>query len=491
MDRLACVNVAAFPLQVLLQAQPAWVRFPVAVVEDDRPQALVLCVNERARRLGVRVGQRYATALALAKDLQAGTIAQLRIDQRVHALVDCLRRYSPHVEPSAETPGVFWLDARGLNRLYPSLQDWAQAVRLALQRAGVTATIAVGFTRFGTYALAKHHRGTTVCTDAVEERAAVQRVPLGDVDLDPDVRERLLALGVETVGQFLRLPGDGIRQRFGEAAHALYQLAAGHRWAPLVPVPADEHQARQIHFEASEIHAERLLFVVKRLLDSLLAALARQAHAVVELVLWMKLDDRTTRTEHVRPAASTLDAAQLLVLVRLRLDTLRLTAGIVTLRVMAETCPATAHQCRLFSHHARRDPDAATQAFARLRAEFHERVVVRARLCDAHLPAAQFAWEPLEQMPERTAPRVETTRPLVRRMYTNPVPLPAGSEDPVYVRRAGPLDPPRLGPYILSGGWWGGGVRRDYYFRPTDGGALQWVYYDHRKQRVFLQGCVE
>ena len=401
MDRLACVSIAALPLQLLLQAEPEWLNHPAVVVEDDRPQAPVLFLNERARAFGVRTGQRYATALALTSDLRAGTMSQLKIDRRVHALADCLRRYSPHVEPSTETPGVFWLDAQGLNRLYPSLHDWAQAVRLALQRAGFRATIAVGFTRFGVYALAKYHQGTTVCADA------------------------------------------------------------------------------------AEIHTERLIFIVKRLLDALLASLVRQAQAVVELELWMKLDDRTTRTERVRPAAPTIDAAQLLVLMRLRLDAIRLPAGIVTLRVAAETCPAGAQQRHLFALQGRRDPEAATQAFARLRAEFHDQVVVRARMCDAHLPSAQFEWEPLERMPAHAAGRVVAARPLVRRIYATPVPV------------SMPIPDQGAGPYILSGGWWGGGVRRDYYFATAAtgisgaAGSLRWMYYDHRKRRVFLQGSVE
>ena len=383
MDRLACVDLAAFPLQLLLQAEPAWAQLPAAVIEDDKPQALVLYANTRARRLGVRPGQRYATALTIARDLQAGTVSRTEIDRRVTQLADRLRRYSPHVEPSHDTPGVFWLDAQGLGRLYPSLHAWAQAVRLDLQRAGMRATVAIGFTRFGSYALARFHQGTTVCEDAGEERVAVQRVPLACVDLEPEVRERLLTLGIQTVGEFLRLPADGIRQRFGAATDTLYQLAAGHRWAPLVPAPAEEPQERLAHFDAPEARADRLIFVVKRLLDSLLTALVHRAHAVVELVLWMKLDDRSTRTERVRPAASTLDAAQLLALVRLRLDALRLPAGLVTLRLAATTCPATPEQRRLFPHDARRDPELADRAFARLRAEFGDRSVVVPRLGNA------------------------------------------------------------------------------------------------------------
>ena len=47
------------------------------------------------------------------------------------------------------------------------------------------------------------------------------------------------------------------------------------------------------------------------------------------------------------------------------------------------------------------------------------------------------------------------------------------------------------GPYILAGGWWGGGVERDYYFLPVDNEGLWWVYFDHRARRLFLQGWVE
>jgi protein ImuB len=318
-----------------------------------------------------------------------------------------------------------------------------------------------------------------VCTDEQEERNAVERIPLSNVDLEPDVQERLEALGVATVGDFLRLPADGLRQRFGASTEALHQLASGHRWAPLVPAPADDPQEREVHFDAPEIHTDRVIFIVKRLLDSLVSALAARALVVAELVVWMKLDNRTDRTEHVRPAAPTLDAVQLLALVRLRLDAIHLAAGIVTLRITAAASPATTDVRWLFPPHARRDSALADQALARVRAEFGEQSVVRARLGNGHLPASQFGWEPLARVPLRSSPQVVAMRPLVRRMFGNPLPLAS-----FRLERS-------IGPYIVSGGWWGGNVRRDYYFAPAADGNLWWVYYDHRRRRFFLQGCVE
>ncbi|MFB3820091.1 MAG: DNA polymerase Y family protein, partial [Candidatus Methylomirabilales bacterium] len=71
MDRLACIDLPAFPLQLLLQDHPEWRGLPAAVVAEDKPQAALLWVNEHARRAGILPGQRYAAALSLALDLRA------------------------------------------------------------------------------------------------------------------------------------------------------------------------------------------------------------------------------------------------------------------------------------------------------------------------------------------------------------------------------------------------------------------------------------
>lgn len=483
MDRLACVNVTALPLQILLRDHPAWANLPVAVVEEDRPQAFVLYLNARARKAGVRLGQRYAVALTFARDLQAAAISSSQIAESVHVLADRLRRYSPSVEPASDMPGIFWLDARGLERLHPSLSVWADAVRADLQSASMGASIAVGFSRFGAYALAISHRGVVVCESAVREHEQVQRVSLGRLNLPPGVREPLCKLGIATVGDFLRLPSDGIKMRFGAEVDSLYQLAAGYRWAPLLPLPADEVHENFVNFDAPESNSERLIFTIKRLLDELVATLDRHL-AIAEIALQMKLDDWSTRVERVRSAAPTRDVPQLLALIYIRLNAIQLSAGIVTLRVTAGACAVTVDQQQLFQER-RRDAEAANQALAKIRAECGEHGVVYAGLCNAHLPSARFAWKPMVQVPAHSKPSVIALRPLVRRIYTHPLSLPGNIPG-----LAVPEDC-MSGPYVLSGGWWAkGGTHRDYYFFENSG-HLWWAYYDRRRKGFFLQGQVE
>ena len=107
---------------------------------------------------------------------------------------------------------------------------------------------------------------------------------------------------------------------------------------------------------------------------------------------------------------------------------------------------------------------------------------MRAVIRDAHLPSARFTWEPLTHVPDHAAPRIVTMRPLVRRILATPVL--ASAE---WQRARANL----TGAYVIAGGWWSGGVRREYFFVRTSDGALLWVYFDHRRQQFFLQGTVE
>jgi protein ImuB len=493
--RLACVDLPAFPLQILLKAHPEWRGLPVTVLAEEKAQAPLLWVNEAGWRLGVRPGQRYAAALSLTRDLRAGTVSGDSVAAEVAAITAGLRSYTPEVEPAAGVPGLFWLDASGLERIHPSLETWARRIRRDLHERSFVSSVVVGFTRFGTYAVARGRRGTAVFAVPRDEEEAARAVRLERLELAPDVREALGKLGVRTVGDFVALPPTELRQRFGEEVYRLHRLARGDLWSPLQPLPPEPLRETHDELPAPDANSVRLLFRIKRLLDDALAELAARGEALVEVGLGLRLDRGGWRRESLRTAAPTLDAAQVLDLIRLRLDVVRLSSPAVELSLTLGVVPATTDQLRLFEEQqSRRDLAAAGRAFARLRAEMGEGAVVRARLRDAHLPGARFAWEPLE-VAVLPHPRPVTPRPLVRRIFGPPRALPPRPrhEPDGWLLRGEDHGPVSrfIGPYLLSGGWWGGEVRRDYYYAQMRRGDVLWVYYDRRRRRWFLEGQVE
>ncbi|MBI4609404.1 MAG: DNA polymerase Y family protein [Candidatus Rokubacteria bacterium] len=495
MDRLACVSFPAFPLQLLLRRQPEWAAHPAAVLAEDKPQGPILWVNERARRAGVLSGLRYAAGLSLAPDLRAGVVPPVEIEREVAALTERLRGFTPAVEPSEDEPGVFWLDASGLDRLYPSLGAWARSIHADLTGAGFHATVVVGFTRFGTCAVAKALEGTVVFNDLAQERAAARGVPLDRLELDPDFRDTLAKLGVKTVGALLSLPAGGLLERFGPEAYRVHRLAAGELWAPLQPLPAEEPIRQTLALDDPEADLARLIFLTKRLLHPLLATLVVRGEALAELALRLALDETGWREEQIRPAAPTLEVVQLLDLVRLRLETVGLSAGVVGIELTARGVPASREQLRFFAEQPRRDLDAANRALARLRAEFGDEAVVRARLTDGHFPEAGFVWEPVVEI-ALPRPRSVPPRTLVRRILVTPIPLPARprelrSEGWLVRGREDGLVTRLHGPYVISGGWWQREAHREYYFAETRRGDLLWIYYDRPRRKWFLHGMVE
>lgn len=497
MDRMACVELPAFPLQILLKQHPDWAGLPVVAVDRDKPQGVILWVNKQARAARIRTGMRYSAGLSLVRTLHAGEVSSTAIEKGLAVLVDRLRRFSPEVEPCPDEPGVFWLNASGLSHLYASPRQWANEIKTALQASGFRASIAVGFSRFGTYAIAKTvvaGAAVAVVRNQTRERVLVGQVLLEQLRINPSLLDSLQKLGVRTVRAFLKLPATGIYRRFGLEAQRLHQLAAGDLWVPFQPLRIKAPLVQRLDLDDPEADVSRLLFSIKRLLNRLLVMISARYEMLTELTLHLRLDRAGRQTEQIRPAGPTVDITQLMNLIRLRFEALVLKAGVIEIRVTARVARCKMLQQGLFVEHPRRDFVAANRALARIRAEFGDEVVVQARLTEAHLPEARFVWEPVGAIvcPE---PRDVTCRPMVRRIHTHPIPLPPRPrhEPDGWLVRGGVTGHVRelTGPYLVSGGWWRSSVHREYYFAQMRDGDVLWIYYDRHRRRWCWQGQVE
>ncbi len=514
--RVACLDLPAFPLQLVWRQQPAWRTHPVVVIDRDRPHGEVLWACERARASGIQIGHRYSHALALCSGLRAQVVPASQIAEATTELRTVLKQFSPSVEPG--DPGTFWLDGEGLDRIFPDPvtgpdgdgprgRAWGQAIGRALATLGYRGAIVVGFSRFATYALARATRGVTVSASDAEERAAASAVPLARLELDPKLREALARLGVTRVGALVRLPAGGILERFGRDAHRLYQLAAGEAWDPLVPVAPPEAADERVLLDDDEDSIESLVFVSKAPIDRLLERLAARGRALTALHLELSLKHAvgqiSLRADCIKPAQPTLDSRVLLRLVHLRLTGMPPVAPVNAVRVWAEDVAATSEQLSLFSrladHRRRRDLRLADEALARLRAELGDRAVVRAELRDSHVPEASFGWQPLHHL-AAARPRVPGARglapPLVRRVFAGPQQIasraPSTRDDGWLLSGLEHGAVLRIqGPYVLTGGWWDAPMHREYHFAELKHGETLWVYFDRPQRHWFWQGGVE
>lgn len=495
MDRTACVNLPVFTVQLLLRRHSDWKNLPVAVVDADKPQGTILQVNNRARSYRILPGMRYAAGLALDGNLRAAVVSEKEVKNTITSLSNRLRSFSPRVEPAADEPGVFWLDARGLRRLYGSLETWARRIRADMKHNGFYASVVVGFNRFGSYAMAKARSGILVQKSPHEEQVAAKHVPIDRLAVEPNTRDLLEKLGITTVGQFINLPSSGIIKRFGKKAHHLHQLASGVLHRSLQSENPRPVAMKRLVLDHPEIDIGRIMAVIKRLLNSLLKMLANRGHSLTEVQVWFRFDRIGEHMESIRPAAPTLDARQLLDLIRLRLHAVkRLSDGVVETKLVAKSVVTEPEQLHMLEIRPKRDLAAANRALASVRAELGDQAVVRAKLREGHLPEGRFFWETFDSLPT-PKPRSRKNFNLIRRIYNKPTPL-TSHPDWNGDKQLFPVSQPGLtenlfGPYIISGGWWKRLVHREYYFVETQPGDLQWFYFDQIRKKWFLQGRVE
>ena len=425
MRRLACLDIPALPLQLMLVSRPAWRALPAAVVDEDRPQGTLSHVNLAARRLGVLPGQRYATALGLCRELRAGVMLPAHVGDAVARLGETLRAFTPELEAAPDEPGVFWLDAAGLVGLFPSLERWGEEVLGALAQAGLRAALVVAFSRFGGYALARDLGARLEPSEAPggegaldrprvlgsleDERRLVARVPLDHLQLKASARERLQRLGINTVGALGALPWAGLMRRYGPEVARLHRLIHGEDTTPFTGEAPPQRFLERRDLDHPEADATRLLFHLKSMLDAQLPSLRAADREVAGLVVGFGPEPRlpaapvSFEPHALRPAAPTLEAALLLELVRLRLEHLDtkggLRAGVVALTLELLPTPAAHAQGQLFRASPHQDTALAATALARVRAELGEEAVGRFAMREAHLPRASFGFEPLQDAP--------------------------------------------------------------------------------------------
>jgi protein ImuB len=516
--RIACIDVPALPLQILRRDRPEWAGLPIAVVEDDRPQAKVQWVSRSAQQLGIRVGMRYAAALGISRELRAAPIAAARMAEVRAQLAGALHRCSPRVEPDAERPGVIWIDPSGMVSLFGSYERWAQSIAGELVAHDLFGAVVVGFVRMRCWAIARSRRDAFVVASEDEERRLAGRVAIARLDVPPELDAALEVLGLRTLDDLLALAPGELSVRFGPEAARLHALFAGALPTPMSPLVPTQPIAIEAELDPPDDDHARLLFCAKGALHALMIALGHRRLALAALRVTLALERGLTHVEELRPARATRDAAMVLELLRLRLANVSLPERVARLHLEAEPAPPDGAQLSLLEGARRRDPDAASRGLARLRAAFGDAAVTRAQLADDWLPERQFRWEPVSTiaLPRRARREEEIVRgdpppappaaregredaaregredprvpPLVRRLFPSPRALAPDREGrPI-------CDPPiaaMSGPYRLESGWWAQSAIRDYWYAERADGALLWLYRDTALDRWFVQGIVD
>ena len=185
-------------------------------------------VDPAARSLGLEPGLALADARARVPMLEAIE----RDEAGDHAWLECIAdgciRYTPMV--ALDPPNGVILDVAGCAHLFGGEARLVEDVEARMARLGMTLRHAFASTPGAAHALARYR-----ALPVKDEAAAIKRLPVAALGLEPEATQGLLRSGLKTVGDVAARPMATIAARFGgEATQALRHLL-GETGKPIKP----------------------------------------------------------------------------------------------------------------------------------------------------------------------------------------------------------------------------------------------------------------
>jgi protein ImuB len=269
------------------------------------------------------------------------------------------------------------------------------------------------------------------------------------------------SLGVNTVGELLQLPREGLAQRCGAHVAGDLERALGTLPEPRSFFAPPPRFAAGLELPAPVIHAEALLFGARRLLVQLEGLLTARQAGIRGFALKLTHADAPESIVQVGLASLARDAERLAQLLRERLGSLTLAEPVEAMRLEAgDFASLPGRSGGMFGDAAGEAEDWARLA-ERLRARLGHDAVCGLTTHPDHRP--EHAWRRVE--PGEWDPHE----------FEAPGPRPAWLLEP---RKLNEGEFAALaGPERIESGWWDGDeAKRDYFVARLPNASLAWVY---------------
>jgi protein ImuB len=462
---------------------------PIVVVDDHQR---IVDADPRAQEAGVRPGMTLGAALAAAPDIEPRARDAARERELMQHLAGLAAQFTPQV--SIEPPDGLLLEIKSSITLFGGLRELCRRVRDTcradawLTRIGAAPHFTLAPTALAAL-LAARAAARCFITDPAVLPARLKPLPLTVLRWPEEHNARLVAMGVRTLGELLRLPRAGFARRFGPGLLADLDRLLGRRADPRARLAPRERYRGALDLDHEIEDHERILQALAPLFAQLERFLQSRQRGVTALQCRFHHYRAAATRCTLRLAAPEVSAERFTRLLRERLASLVLPEPVRRCELRAGAPrPLLPTSRALWSpgEHGHVSAGEMPSLVEHLRARLGAQALHGIRRVADHRP--ERAWCVAE--------------PALDDRATEP-PADAGPDRPVWLLAApqlleSPRGRPRHhgalrlleGPERIESGWWDGDdIRRDYYVARDTRGAMLWIYRECAGgRRWFLHG---
>ncbi|UCE25250.1 MAG: DNA polymerase Y family protein [Candidatus Zixiibacteriota bacterium] len=527
-DRIACVTVPNFPIAICLRVDQPLQDKPVALVEVDSgsprisDSSPILAVSDIAANTGVTCSMTVAQAKSYCPDL----VVKVRDTKREKAasakLRDLLFTASPLIEET--DPGCFFLDASGLNWLYKNENKLALKLVSLITPLRLPVQVGIANNKFVAKAAAQTSPiDSFTVVPAKTEPRFLNSLTIDYLPFSDDTREKLLALGLKTIGQVAAFPSNEMTARFGQEGAVISRLSRGDDTNFFLPEMAHvKISARVSLFEPLQ-STQAIIAHVEKTLTKLLEKLNRTDRGCREVDIKLHLETNgQMRTSAAHNTWQKSEQSLHLALKQVvgtphkfigrlvnQLNSYRLPAGVMDITItIPEVLPLVSSQMELMraSGSFGQMGTSAAHKFsdnARINSELRQVRLMFPAIHNAVIPDNNFGFYPVDQ--KNKSSKADKTGDACCQYSLNPIAglrlvSPAQKASVVTGRKK--LRQLRLnnhtkpiigqnGPWELSGEWWKYGFDRLYYEVQTTDHQFYLLYFDRQASDWYVQGVFD
>jgi protein ImuB len=499
MPRVLCVWFPKWPIQRLRIARPELSRSELVLFAGQQQRPVITVCSARAERSGLHIGQPLAEAKAqlpkaafLPADVAADrdALCQLAIE---------FQCFTPLVglEESAD-PESLLCDVTGCTHLWNGEEAFLHSVRSYWRGRGYHIHLALAGSLGAAWALA--HTAALSLVPAGHEEQAMSGLPVTTLRLPMAVLERLETLGLNTIGEILRLPRETLASRFGVILPRRTDQALGLLPETFICERLTEPLTAFREWEVPIDDRFAVDLVCRQLLRELLLLAEHHGMGLLELDGEIQTEAGPVKIE-IRLVEPTRDDRHLAQLAELQLERRSWFGGVVAVRWAALRLGRVEQSqgCWFGDDLESNTSRELNILIERLSSRLDPKSVLRVEL----VPDAQpehavrlVPWtsaEPAKNDSFTMTPEQSRGRPI--RLIYRPLPIDVSSIVPdgppvrMTWNRQDFLVIRAWGPERIAAGWWRAhDVERDYYRVEWEDGAQVWVYRDQRNERWYLHG---
>ncbi|HSW12432.1 MAG TPA: DNA polymerase Y family protein [Solimonas sp.] len=459
-----CLYLPALPLEAL--GSPP--EHPLAIFERHGGRRRLVAVNDAARRARLTSGLAVTAAQALVPDCELREHNPRAEKQALQHLAGWAEQFGS--ELFFEHPRqMLWLEIGSSLGYFGGLDALLQRLSQSLLGLGYSAQLGVAPTPEAAAWTALAEGRPILRIAELQKQLAAH--PLSWLPFTEAVAG-LAGSGLKTLGEVLRLPPDGLARRFGPELPDYLQRLLGQRADARERWHSPRLYRRRMEFLGAIESTEGLLFPIRRVLTEFQGHLRARDTGVQQFVFEFEHESHPVTRMELRLTAASRDAAHFLVLVRERLERLKLPAPSTALTLRAERfVMPDLHQADLFDQRLQQDGE-WLGLLEKLQARLGSNAIQFLGLRAEHLP--ERSWHAGQRVEKAGEDTDFPPRPFW--LLARPQAL---------------LQAPRLRgrPERIEGGWWDGvDAQRDYFLAEAESGAQLWVYRDAGNGSWFMHG---